>query len=47
MALHPKFPDSPYIILDPGIRWLPADEDLRDTSMDKLMPPLAPQLRRR
>lgn len=47
MALHPNFPESPYAILDPAIRWFPADETLRDTSMDKLMPPLVPQLRRR
>jgi type III restriction enzyme len=40
MALHPKFPSSPYSILDPEIRWFPADEALRDTSTDKLMPPL-------
>ncbi len=44
MALHPNFPKSPYEILDPEIRWFPADESLRD-SMDKLMPPLVPRLR--
>jgi len=47
MALHPDFPESPHAILDPALRWFPADEALRDTSMDKLMPPLAPQLRRK
>ena len=47
MALHPKFPDSPYAILDPSVRWFPADEALREQSMDKLMPPLVPQLRRK
>ncbi|MDP8254354.1 MAG: DEAD/DEAH box helicase family protein [Candidatus Alcyoniella australis] len=47
MALHPKFPDSPFAILDPEIRWFPADEALRLSSMDKLMPPLVPQLRRK
>ncbi len=47
MALHPDFPDSPHVILDPEVRWFPADEALRDTSMDKLMPPLVPQLRRK
>src|SRR3990172_1390874 len=26
MALHPHFPESPYSILDPGIRWFPVDE---------------------
>jgi type III restriction enzyme len=45
MALHPNFPPSPHTILDPEIRWFPADEALRETSMDKLTPPLVPQLR--
>ncbi len=47
MALHPDFPKSPHAILDPDIRWFPADEDLRETSMEKLMPPLVAQLRRK
>ena len=47
MALHPDFPDSPHAILDPEVRWFPADETLRDTTMDKLMPPLVAQLRRK
>ena len=29
MALHPKFPIDPHVILDPAIRWFPADEALR------------------
>ena len=47
MALHKDFPQSPYAILDPGIRWFPADEALRETSMEKLMPPLVAELRRK
>lgn len=47
IALHPDFPESPYAILNPLIRWFPADEALRETSMDKLMPPLVSQLRRK
>jgi type III restriction enzyme len=47
MALHPDFPDDPHAVLDPGIRWFPADETLRDTSMEKLMPPLVVQIRRK
>jgi len=47
MALHPDFPESPHVILDPDIRWFPADEALRDTSMEKLMPPLVAQLRKK
>jgi len=47
MALHPDFPSSPHATLDPGIRWFPADESLRETGMDKLMPPLVTSLRRK
>lgn len=47
MALHPNFPESPYVILDPEIRWFPADEALRESSSEKLMPPLVPQLRKK
>lgn len=47
MALHPDFPNSPHAILDPEIRWFPADEALRDNGMDKLMPPLVASLRRK
>ena len=47
MALHPNFPESPYALLDPAVRWFPADEALRETGAEKLMPPLVPQLRRK
>jgi type III restriction enzyme len=47
MALHKDFPQSPHAILDPDIRWFPADEALRESSMEKLMPPLVPVLRRK
>jgi type III restriction enzyme len=46
MALHPDFPTDPFTILDPAIRWFPADETLRETSFEKLMPPLVPTLRK-
>lgn len=46
MALHPNFPNSPHVISDPEVRWFPADETVRETTMDKLMPPLVAQLRR-
>ena len=47
MALHPNFPQSPHIIIDPSVRWVPADDALGNTGMDKLMPPLVAQLRRK
>lgn len=47
MALHPEFPSSPHAVLRPEIRWFPADETLRETGMEKLMPPLVPMLRRK
>jgi len=40
MALHKDFPDSPHAILDPDSRCFPADEVLRETSMEKLIPSL-------
>ncbi|OGT17568.1 MAG: type III restriction endonuclease subunit R [Gallionellales bacterium RIFCSPHIGHO2_02_FULL_57_16] len=46
MALHKEFPSSPHAILDPEIRWFPADEALRESSFEKLMPPLVPELRK-
>ena len=45
MALHKDFPKSPYKILDPKIRWFPADEDLRKKGYGKLLPPLVHKLR--
>ena len=47
MGLHPEFPESPYVILDPSVRWFPADEALRERSADHLMPPMVPALRRK
>lgn len=47
MALHKDFPQDPYAVLDPEFRWFPADELLRESSMEKLMPPLVPQLRKK
>lgn len=46
MAIHPSFPTSPYEILNPEHRWFPADEDLRESSYDKLVPPLVNKIRR-
>ena len=45
MALHKDFPKSPYKILNPDIRWFPADEDLRKKGYGKLLPPLVHKLR--
>lgn len=45
MALHAKFPRSPYEILDPDQRWFPAAEELRATAYEKLLPPLVAKIR--
>ena len=45
MALHPQFPTSPYEPLVPSQRWFPADETLRSTTYDKLLPPLVAKIR--
>jgi len=47
MALHKDFPTSPFEILDPSIRWIPADEALRETAANKLLPPLVDELRKK
>ena len=45
MALHKDFPKDPYEILEPKVRWFPADEDLREQGYEKLLPPFVPVLR--
>jgi type III restriction enzyme len=45
MALHPEFPDSPYAPLIPSQRWFPADETLRASAYEKLLPPLVAKIR--
>ena len=47
MAIHPDFPSSPHAILSPDVRWFPADEVLRESSYEKLLPPLVHALRRK
>jgi type III restriction enzyme len=42
MALHKDFPKSPHAILNPDIRWFPADE-----AYEKLLPPLVHELRKK
>ncbi len=46
MSLHPEFPSSPYAPLIPEQRWFPADETLRSTAYEKLLPPLVAKVRR-
>ncbi|MBI2927054.1 MAG: DEAD/DEAH box helicase family protein [Verrucomicrobia bacterium] len=45
MSLHPDFPTSPYAPLIPAQRWFPADEALRSTAYEKLLPPLVAKVR--
>ncbi len=45
MSLHPDFPTSPYEPLIPSQRWFPADEALRSTAYEKLLPPLVAKVR--
>jgi type III restriction enzyme len=45
MSLHPAFPTSPYAPLLPEQRWFPADETLRSTAYEKLLPPLVAKIR--
>ena len=45
MALHPDFPKSPFKTPDPDQRWFPADEALRESAYEKLLPPLVAKVR--
>ena len=45
MALHPDLPRSPYVALNPAHRWFPADEALRSTAYERLLPPLVARIR--
>jgi len=48
MALHKNFPKDKFVILDPEIRWFPADETLRAPgAYEKLLPPFVSELRKR
>ena len=47
MAIHPDFPTSPHVVLNPDIRWFPADEALRASSYEKLLPPLVHNVRQK
>jgi hypothetical protein len=45
IALHPRFPKSPYAILEPEARWIPADEDLQcDESLARNFLLIAPNI---
>ena len=46
MALHKEFPRNKFQILDPSIRWFPAEEDIRkEGGYEKLLPLFAAELR--
>ena len=47
MALPKDFPKDPYAILDPSVRWFPADENLREQEEYlRLVAPFVPELRK-
>ena len=46
MALHPDFPESPYEIIDPSVRWLPDQSLLFDLDYGMLLPPLVHKIRK-
>ena len=45
MALDPNFPESPYEIIDPSVRWLPDQSLLFDLDYGMLLPPLVQKIR--
>ncbi len=46
MALHRDFPESPYAIMDPSVRWLPDETLLREAPYGMLLPPLVQKIRK-
>ena len=40
-----KFPQNPFDILDPNIRWAPSQEDLQEKAYEQLIPPLVYKIR--
>lgn len=45
MALNPKFPTEPHVILDPDIRWYPGEEQFTEAGYATLLPPLVYRIR--
>ena len=45
MALHSDFPESPHVIIDPSVRWLPDQSLLLDMAYGMLLPPLVEKIR--
>ena len=45
MALHSDFPESPYAIINPSVRWLPDQSLLFDLDYGMLLPPLVQKIR--
>ncbi len=45
MALHSDFPSSPYVVLEPELRWFPSEDLFRELGRQKLLPPLVENIR--
>lgn len=45
MAIHTQFPKNPFEIIEPNFRWFPGDENLTQSTPDKLIPPLVHKIR--
>lgn len=46
MSFHPSFSPDPYALLDPSMRWVPGDGDIREAGgREKLIPPLVHHIR--
>ncbi len=45
MALHPDFPESSHVIIDPSIRWTPDATQLPLIGRGMLLPPLVQKIR--
>ena len=45
MPLAPEFPDSPYAVIDPSLRWYPGEVELELEEASRLIPPLVAEMR--
>lgn len=46
MPLHPEFPESPYEIIDPSVRWTADSIQTQQINNGLLLPPLVEKIRK-
>ena len=46
MGLNKNFPNNPFQIIEPDVRWFPGDDALGEKGREKLLPPLVNEIRK-